>query len=462
MNEVTFSGPSFGLVILAPATVLLLIMVIVAGSRIQSLPGRFVIAALWARYVFGAYHVYMFRPIAAGLSGNALASIAIAGIGLLIIHKRHLLLAALMPVYLLIALVFVSGALNHDPAGSIGVAVKYVYFGVLLVATFEALRLDEDGKFVPLLLVAFAPLLLFQWLSLGLNLPKGSEDRSGLVWIGGYNHEAAFSMGLSAAFIAGCLAYRLHPLLRFGFLAVALAGIVLAGYRTAIFAMAPLALATFWAALPQYVKSEQRKPVAVVTLVLALAGGAAAVILFHDRFADVATFLSDPGSLIKPPREFTQMERQVMSGRALIWSQYLYAYADGQPFQLLFGFGPESWTDDFDVYPHNTLVGTLYELGAIGAGAMLLLWTVMIVLALRARRHEWLVLAAAHFSFMILNFATMPFWQVEGLALYGMLCGYTLFSARAAALMRREARAGTGHRSAPRFRDKRAGLYLAR
>jgi hypothetical protein len=43
-----------------------------------------------------------------------------------------------------------------------------------------------------------------------------------------------------------------------------------------------------------------------------------------------------------------------------------------------------------------------------------------------------LLLLAAHASFFVLNMATMPFWQVEGLALYGLLCGYTVYSARAA------------------------------
>src|SRR3546814_3749139 len=50
-----------------------------------------------------------------------------------------------------------------------------------------------------------------------------------------------------------------------------------------------------------------------------------------------------------------------MSGRPLIWSEYLYAYADGTPFQLLFGFGPESWAKSFDVYPHNTLISRSEE-----------------------------------------------------------------------------------------------------
>lgn len=445
-QELAIGGPSFGLAVLAPATALLLVLVLVAGARIKSAAGRFVIAALWARYVFGAYHVYMFKPLAAGLSGNALASIAITGVGLLVIHKRNLMLAALLPVYLLIALIFLSGGLNGDPMGSVGVAVKYAYFAVLMVATFEALRQDEDEKLLPLLLWAFAPLLLFQWLSLALGLPKGSETGDGLVWIGGYNHEAAFSMALSAAFVAGCLAYRLNPVLRLGFVTAVLTGIVLAGYRTAIAAMTPLAFATFWAALPQYVKPEQRRAVGAVTLILAVVGAAAFVVLYHDRFADVATFLSDPGALIKDPRSFTQVDRQIMSGRALIWSQYIYAYLEGQPFQLLFGFGPESWTTTFDVYPHNTLVGTLYELGGVGVGAMLLLWTTMAALALRSRASDRLILLSAHFSFIVLNFATMPFWQVEGLALYGMLCGYTLFSARAAAFSRRAARSDSVRR----------------
>ncbi|MBK5265681.1 MAG: hypothetical protein JJE34_10695, partial [Alphaproteobacteria bacterium] len=66
--------------------------------------------------------------------------------------------------------------------------------------------------------------------------------------------------------------------------------------------------------------------------------------------------------------------------------------------------------------------------------------TTMAGLTLRVRRHERLTLVAAHLTFIILNFATMPFWQMEGLALYGVLCGYTLFSARSAVVERGAAR----------------------
>lgn len=435
-------APAFGLAVLLPATVVLFVIALMAGRKIQSLPGRFLFAALWVRMILGAYHVYMFKTLAAGLSGNALASIAIVGIGLLVIRLRHLMLTILLPAYLLMALVALSGVLNGDMAGVMSVTVKYAYFIVILIAAFEACRQDGTEQLMPLLIWAFAPLLVFQWLSLALHLPKGSESGDGLVWIGGYNHEAAFSVALTAGFVVGCLARRLHPALRFGFLGAALAGIFLAGYRTTIFAAAPVALAAFWVAITQYVRPDQRRAVAAVALVIGLVGAVGVAVTYQSHFADLGTFLSNPGALIKPPREFTQIERNIMSARPLIWSEYLYAYAHGQPFQYLFGFGPESWTKAFDVYPHNTLISTLYELGTLGVIAMVMLWTVMAGLMLKVRRHERLMLAAAHLSFIILNFATMPFWQMEGLALYGVLCGYTLFSARAARLERRGALQG--------------------
>ena len=443
MNDASGAfGPSFGLGVLGPATVVLLAILLVAARGVQSITGRFVMVSLWLRYMMGAYHAYTFKPIAAGFSLNALASIVIVGIGGLVIRKRHLGLAVLMPLYLLMALALLSAALNDDPAGALNSVVKYAYFGVILVATFETLRQEDRERFMSRLIWVFAPLLLFQWLSVALHLPKGSELGDGLVWIGGYNHEAAFSVALLTGFTVACLAYRLHPMLRLIFLFATVFGVFLADYRTAILAMLPLAFATFWISISQYVKSYQRRPISAVVLMLCLVGAAVVMIAYQDRFADLATFLSDPGSLIKSPRSFTQMDRQIMSGRALIWSEYLTAYANGTSLNHLFGFGPESWTKAFDVYPHNTLISILYELGGIGVVAMLLLWTAMAAQAFRARAHERPILIAAHASFILLNFATMPFWQVEGLALYAVLCGYTLFSARADAVSR--AAAGSG------------------
>ena len=151
----------------------------------------------------------------------------------------------------------------------------------------------------------------------------------------------------------------------------------------------------------------------------------------RERFADLVTVLSDPGALIKEPQYYTPDERKLMSGRAYIWSAYISDYLNGGAKALLVGYGPSAWVGKFAVYAHNTLVSTLYEYGILGVLAMISLWVSMFAAALKVDGPRGKLLTA-HASFFLLNMATMPFWQVEGLALYGVLCGYTIYSARAA------------------------------
>src|SRR3546814_4284591 len=84
--------------------------------------GAFVVVALWLRTTAGAYHLYMFPPLAGGLSGNALLSIAVTGFGLLfVVRPANLGLKWLLPVYLLILLALLSASLNGDVVGGINV-----------------------------------------------------------------------------------------------------------------------------------------------------------------------------------------------------------------------------------------------------------------------------------------------------------------------------------------------------
>ena len=425
-------GPAFGLGILLPVSALLFVSLVLAARRAGSIAGAFVVVALWLRYIAGAYHLYMFQPLAGGLSGNALLSIAVTGFGLLfVVRPANLAIKWLLPVYALVVLALLSAALNGDAAGGINAAVKYAYMIVIMIAVFQALRVDPEARFLSWAMVSFLPLLVFQVLSLALNLPKGSEDGDGLVWIGGYNHEAAFSVALMTGFLVGCFARSAPRMVRVAFLAATFCAILLAGYRTTILAFAPLALAVFLSGMTMSVRRDQRTPMAVTAVVAGVLLVSVAALFYSEKFADLAAFLSDPAGMIKPPRDFDLLERQVMSGRPLIWSSYIYAWAAGTPLQHLVGFGPESWEGLFKVYPHNTLVATLYELGWLGVTAMILLWTAMFVAAASARGDRFKLLAA-HFAFFVLNMATMPFWQVEGLALYGLLCGYTIHAARAA------------------------------
>jgi len=128
---------------------------------------------------------------------------------------------------------------------------------------------------------------------------------------------------------------------------------------------------------------------------------------------------------MKRQSEYSEADKQLLSARGYIWSGYIYGYLDGTAKNHLIGFGPNSWRLVFDVYAHNTLISALYEYGPLGVLSMILLWTTMLMAAIRVRHGPRVSLVAAHLGFIILNMATMPHFMIEGDILYGIICGYT-------------------------------------
>jgi hypothetical protein len=76
------------------------------------------------------------------------------------------------------------------------------------------------------------------------------------------------------------------------------------------------------------------------------------------------------------------------------------------------------------------LISFLYEMGIVGVIAILFVWARMFRLALSADDRSRALLIGGHLSFLVLNLATLPHWQVEGNILYGVLSGYTIAKAR--------------------------------
>src|SRR3546814_11974632 len=102
--------------------------------------GAFVVVALWLRTTAGAYHLYMFPPLAGGISGNALLSIAVTGFGLLfVVRPATLGLKWLLPVSLLLLLQLLSVSLNRHLVGGIIVRFNYFILMVILMSTFQYL-----------------------------------------------------------------------------------------------------------------------------------------------------------------------------------------------------------------------------------------------------------------------------------------------------------------------------------
>jgi hypothetical protein len=423
------SAPSLPSWALIAATIVTLAAIAFPFVRAKNKHAQFLFAALTLRYLLSAYHQVTYQPLIAGLSINAMASIAVFAAGLALIPPRRLVLKALAPVYLLIGAIVVSGAINPDLSLFADALVKWGYFLVILICAREAAKDMRVGALSAFLLFVFVPPAAFQALSVVLHVAKLTEADGAVSYIGGYNHEAAFSIVALTAMVLAGLAVSLPAWRRYAIMAACLVSLYLTNYRTAILAAAPLLLFAVIDAAQPFRKADRR----IVVLgmgAIGLCGLCAAGWLLRERFSDFGAFLR-AGGLPDSPSAFTAADRQLFSSRLYLWSQYLDAYGRGDLTHLVFGAGPEAWEGRFVTYAHNTLISTLYEYGVAGALALLFLWGRMIALAgaIADPDLRWKMIAA-HSSVIVLNMSTMAQWLIEGLILYALVCGATMLMAR--------------------------------
>ena len=454
MDEIAEVGRALPPVVLGPCLLLFAAVIGVVIGRTPSIAGRFVLFAVSARIALAALHEITYDPSPLGVSWNALASIAVFIGGMLIVRRRRLLDPALLCFYPILIVMIASGFLNSQFPPLATALTKYLYLLVLVLATADAL--DDLGaeRFFRQMLWPFTLPIVLQLFSLLLGYSKPGEDGGAASYIGGFYHEAGFSLVLASGLLVVCLLGRVRLRLWLPLTAVFLLGIVLANYRTAILAMLPLLACTMLLIGPRRFKHDQRG--LVVGMMLFAGAGVLAVgaIAERDRFADLGA-LSQGTALIKPPQDFTVEERRVLSGRPGIWSGYILTWRDAPAEQKLIGFGPESWATAFRLYAHNTLVSALYEVGIVGVFATLFLWGWMTALALFTRGALRVVLVAGHVSFFVLNMATMPMWMIEGMIFYGLLCGYTVhaFKQRAPSSTTKQQPTFVSRAQMPRFRS---------
>src|SRR3546814_20580996 len=139
-------APSFPIPILVAVTALLAIPLYLAARGLRGDAARFLIGAIWLRYILSVFHVITYRDFGAGLSLTAVGSNLVTGFGLLIIDKRYLLLKALLPVYTLILIALASAQLKVGMFTALDTVVKYIYFCMLLLATYDALKDNPPGE----------------------------------------------------------------------------------------------------------------------------------------------------------------------------------------------------------------------------------------------------------------------------------------------------------------------------
>ncbi|MDF2811155.1 MAG: hypothetical protein K0S56_2186 [Microvirga sp.] len=397
----------------------------IAAFRFKDNPTRFLIAAIWLRYLMSAFHEYTFPPVAAGLSLNALASVILTAVGFTVVDKRLLKLKALGGVYLMIAVLAVSAIVNGRVEG-VGSLAKWGYLITLTIAANEALRRHGSVALFRGLLTVFLPPLALQLLSVIMGLGKGSEEDGSICFIGGYNHEAAFSIIVLTFLYCSCFLAPDRSRLAVLCIAAALLALILANYRTSLLAALPILAAIISFGAIRRISPTGRP---VVVIVIGLAG---AILLYalasamHQRFSDLFFVLSNSAGLLKPPEYYTEAEADLLSARAIIWSRYITAYLNGSVTNLALGYGPESWDGMFSHYAHNTFVSVLYEAGFFGLAALVYLFALNFKLAMRTASGRRPLIIGAHIGFFVLNLATMPFWLIEGNVLLALTLAYTL------------------------------------
>jgi hypothetical protein len=244
------TSPSLPPALLHSVTVILFLFLVRAVLKTPHASGRLLLVIVWLRYVMQAYHEVTYTSIG-GVSISALGSLAVCVVGAIVLARQLGGVTRFPIIVSLLVVIVISGLMNDALMPAIETLLKWGYFIIVMLAVQDCIRRDGDARILGLLLWAFAPPLVYQALSIGLGVSKATESDGSVSFIGGYNHEASFSIVLVTCFAVASLAPRINPVVRLVLLAACLAGIFAANYRTSLIALAPLAFGFFVFGLAQ-------------------------------------------------------------------------------------------------------------------------------------------------------------------------------------------------------------------
>jgi len=412
-------------VIVACVSLAVLVMLVLRVREFPDLPTRFMIFALWARYVMSAFHDYTFPKIVAGFSINAVVAILITGTALYIIEKHFLRLRYVMILYFYVFLVILSGVLNQEFGGMLEFVMRYLYTIGLALLAYRAMLIYDPDRVLRALMIATAPPLVLQGFSLLTGTVKFSEHDGSFSYIGGYYHEAPFSMVLLSMLFLSALVRWKSPAVQPAMVVAAVLGIFLANYRTNIVATLPLiaylSLRYASAAVGPSMRSAFLAAGATIAVLVLLNIG----MLVPDRFDDVLRLAEQGPIFLEEPATFTRAQKDLFSYRIFLWSLYLHAWMDGDIFQVLIGLGPDAYSDRFSTHAHNTYFSILFELGIIGLATIIAIQLGLLVQALSIPDRDRAAMAAACLSgFLLSNLATLSMWQLEGLVNFAVMAAF--------------------------------------
>ncbi len=423
MEDVVARAPMLGFPELAVGFFALLFLVWLGVTRPLSLPLRFLFLLLLLRYVLNFFHIFTIVPIVAGQSINALSTILFMVGGVAALGRKIFQLKYLAVFYIFCALIVISGVLNMQVMGLANTLIRQVLFFSIAVAVF--LLPDDDRFNFTVLSKCFVVPLLYQLISLATHQYKATEGDGSVSYIGGYVHEAAFSMIPLALMVLTVANREISFRTKLLWCSISLVSIILCNYRTALLGALPM----FAAFLVSSIQVKRQSTTWLIRSGLVASGIAGIAVLFtmnQDRFGELLMIADKISLLDKMPSEFTTPERQFLSGRLQLWAGYLHAAAEGKGIHPFIGFGPDSWRGVFEKYAHNMFVSFIYEYGAIGVALTIISMLTMLYYSVNALPKYRIVLASLHISYFLLTLSTMPNVNIEGVILYGLMCGLTV------------------------------------
>ncbi len=389
----------------------------------------FLYAALMLRYQSNFLHQFMSRSLIAGQSAIAIITLVTVVGGLFVTRDLLVRYKANLVIYAFIGVVCVSGLWNLNIVGTINSVLRELLVVAMMLALVKALDAEpKDGSFITGLMSVYISPLLMQVLSVIFHMAKATEGDDSVSYIGGYVHEGVFSIAVLTAMaltvVSSGLSWRRRTIL----VSVYFLSILLANYRTAVLAALPMLFGHLVFGSSDRFRPSFAMLVRLGGLLLAAGMGMVLVALLSDRMSDLGVAFSRFDSLIKPPADFANADRQLFSGRLYIWSTYIFAVLRSDLAHLMFGFGPESWVKAFTLYAHNVFVSFFYEVGLIGLFSYACSFVYFFAIAVRTPHARRWAVVSAHISFLILCLGTMPTFTVEGIMFYSVVVGYTLYA----------------------------------
>lgn len=386
----------------------------------------FAIGAIWLRILSDAYPALTIYPIAAGLSINAMLSILTAAVGLVVIRPAGLKIYWLMAIYVMVGSALLTHAFVGDPIGLFYQLIKYIYIAVIALAIVDAFRENGIGEFSSGLAWISAMLTGFAFIAFALGMGKASEADGSTAYVGGFGHEANFSIMVLALVIPVMAATRWSARTRLLMLLAMTVSLFLANYRTSILTAAPFLLLYFGYALMSMFQRSSRGPLIVGLITMIFIAALFVRFPMTDRIDAIVDIATNPTEQIRHPDSFTREQQSQASGRSYIWSTYGYAFAEAGQTEKIIGHGTQAWQGVMKVYPQNTLLSFLYDYGLVGAISVIIFWLALIVMAAMAPMPWRLWLLAYNGGLLLLNMSTQPLYLVEGLILYSVLFAYSL------------------------------------